>query len=570
MTHRTRYSIASARICRAAFTLMELMISIAIVLVLMLGINFVFGTSAKTISTGMAVTAVSREIRGARKVLENDFLRAVPGTEMPGLLIHNEVVYAWRDKNDKLTDQDGDPTTYDVDGDPGNGDEIDLSPNGDATGLNPAAWSPTTPAPYGNLPGVFNQRRHRIDRISFYAKNTGTPYARQTGDANTYVNGETSTEAWIQYSLLRIADNSGLGYWKPGARGDKSGSVYPDEQANQNNFFTSQWQFGRRVTLLKDPAKLGVGATYYQTPYLSFAAQARRVTQSPMSIPPQTFQSVPFNRENPPYPNATPWIIPESRVDLAGTTITQMRDLFSPTGALGAIPWWNDADPTTTTASTNRDRRDFDDPLPGITLNYLSWAKPFVDKTNFATSVADQTRETALTTPLFMRGVSQFIVEFAGDFYDQGNISAGLPEPIGTIDYVPDAATGGFRIRWYGMPRETDGVPGIAAGDTQPVAVAPLASPFGGTPVAKRYVLNSPHEGPERQRMALTLPYVYVWNPTVVGGDPVGAIVTPPTAAVPGNSNNVRPSLIRFTLEVTDANGRMEEGQRMEFVFRVK
>src|SRR5688500_5578454 len=117
------------RPCRPGFTLVELMISVAIVLVLMLGINYVFSTSAKTISTGMAVTGVTREIRGARKVLENDFRNAVAAEEMPAIIIHNEIVYAWKDRQDKLTDADGDPTTFDVDGVAG--DEVDLSPNTD-------------------------------------------------------------------------------------------------------------------------------------------------------------------------------------------------------------------------------------------------------------------------------------------------------------------------------------------------------------------------------------------------------------------------------------------------------
>src|SRR2546423_183573 len=111
---------------RAAFTLIELMISIAIVLILMLGINFVFSMSTRTISTGMALSTIGRDLRNARKVMQADFDNAVGAKEMPAVMIHSEHVYAWRDKQDKLADADNIPATYDVDGDQGNGDEINL------------------------------------------------------------------------------------------------------------------------------------------------------------------------------------------------------------------------------------------------------------------------------------------------------------------------------------------------------------------------------------------------------------------------------------------------------------
>ena len=85
-------------------------------------------------------------------------------------------------------------------------------------------------------------------------------------------------------------------------------------------------------------------------------------------------------------------------------------------------------------------------------LNYLPWAKPFVDKSAnmqnrpYAEKLANQTREVALTTPIFLRGCSQFYVEFAGDFFEQS-----IGEPLGTIDYdlLPGGAGAGSRIHWY-------------------------------------------------------------------------------------------------------------------------
>jgi prepilin-type N-terminal cleavage/methylation domain-containing protein len=579
-TNMTRLSVhlrrSRRRHSRIGFTLIEVMISVAIVLVLMLGINYVFSTSAKTISIGMAATGVNREIRGARKVFEKDFANAVSAEEMPALIIHNEIVYAWKDKQDKLTDADNDPTTYDVDGEPG--DEIDMSPNTDATGLDPSKWSPTTPAPYGNLPGVLNSRRHRVDRISFFVRNSNDPYKRQTGNSATYVSTITSPEAWIQYGLLRLADNNGVTYWKPGARGDQNAGAYPDEAGNQNNFFTTQWTLGRKVMLLVgDPSSLPPESTFIPTTGaaasffgLNFGAPAQRKT---------TTQTLPYNRETPPYATATPWRPEESRIDLvsvtplgAATGGSPMQLMRARVALAGANPFWGDSDPTTTTPSTNRDKRTYTDPPQAgfpLSLNYLSWAKAFVNKSNFATSPADQTRETALTTPIFLRGVQQFIVEFAGDFYDQG--TALEPEPLGTIDYVPNAVTGD-QIRWYGMPRETDGVPGIGVKDTRPLL------PAANAPLKRDNSASTPRFDTgkgltmEKARLTLTSPYWWAWGPT----DPTPANV--PTAAGPGGvpaavagaPYNIRPSLIRITMELMDSNGRLADGQRIELVFRLK
>src|SRR5688572_11755926 len=133
MRNANRQSPARSAARRAAFTLIELMISIAIVLVLMLGINYVFSTSAQTISTGMALTGVSREMRNARRVIEADFRSAVPTEEMPALVIHSEAMMAFQSPQDKLADGDGNPATYDVNGEQAdpppaiNGDEVTAS-----------------------------------------------------------------------------------------------------------------------------------------------------------------------------------------------------------------------------------------------------------------------------------------------------------------------------------------------------------------------------------------------------------------------------------------------------------
>src|SRR5688500_4405907 len=94
---------------RSAFTLVELMISIAIVLVLMLGINFVFSMTARTIGSGMALSLAGRDIRNARKVMQTDFDNSVGVAESPALIIHSEVVPAFLNRQDMLADYDYSP-----------------------------------------------------------------------------------------------------------------------------------------------------------------------------------------------------------------------------------------------------------------------------------------------------------------------------------------------------------------------------------------------------------------------------------------------------------------------------
>jgi prepilin-type N-terminal cleavage/methylation domain-containing protein len=508
---------------RRAFTLTELLISVAIVLVLMLGINYVFSTSAKTISTGMAVTGVTREHRGARKVFEQDFRNAVKPEEMPALIIHNEAVYAWRDKQDKLTDADADPSTYDVDGVAG--DEIAMN------GFDPASWG---------LPGIYNFRRHRVDRISFFASNGTDPYARQTGDENTYRGPQTAPDAWIQYGMLRLPDNGGTVYWKPGARG----TPVVDEQGNHNNFFATQWAIGRRVMLLRNLETLPTGTrfiTVNNTPASALGLNIGALTNLP--------------RENPPYPTAAPWKVEESRLDLVGVqafgtaTGTPLQRMSARVAAFGNFA---------TDGDVNRDRRTYTDTQAGVTLNYLAWAKPFVNKSGFANSITHQTRETALTTPVFLRGATQFIVEFAGDFYDQSGTGT---ETGGTNDF--EMVDGAQKMRWYGLPRDADG---DGTMDVRPfVGAGAWPAPPTQQP---RWNAGTFESAPA------TGTRIYAWGPITAGmtepvaGKPANGL-EPAVTFTPGHANYVRPSLVRIVINLTDPQGRLLEGQTISQVFRL-
>src|SRR5947209_20458033 len=57
---------------RAGFTLVELMVSIALALLLVIGINAVFKMSSDTVGTGMQMGEITRQFRTVDKVLGND------------------------------------------------------------------------------------------------------------------------------------------------------------------------------------------------------------------------------------------------------------------------------------------------------------------------------------------------------------------------------------------------------------------------------------------------------------------------------------------------------------------
>ena len=72
MTCETRH-LPPAR----AFTLVELMISIALVLVIILGVNAIFKMASDTVNAGQALSGANRDNRAIQSVIYQDFQSAV-------------------------------------------------------------------------------------------------------------------------------------------------------------------------------------------------------------------------------------------------------------------------------------------------------------------------------------------------------------------------------------------------------------------------------------------------------------------------------------------------------------
>src|SRR5262245_30089228 len=80
------------------FTLIEVMISMALVLGLIIGINAVFKMAADTVGTGTALSAKMRDARAIQAVFYNDISHAVvAGDRLPFLIIDSRTQAAYVD-----------------------------------------------------------------------------------------------------------------------------------------------------------------------------------------------------------------------------------------------------------------------------------------------------------------------------------------------------------------------------------------------------------------------------------------------------------------------------------------
>ncbi len=93
--------------------------------------------------------------------------------------------------------------------------------------------------------------------------------------------------------------------------------------------------------------------------------------------------------------------------------------------------------------------------------------------------------------PAVIRGCSQFIIEYTGNFYTKdlvGNVANSAPDPSNQLDFYTDAR--GFKhVRWYGFPRAVN-----SFGTVNPLNgdVVPLRDVVGTTANAERFSANFP------------------------------------------------------------------------------
>jgi prepilin-type N-terminal cleavage/methylation domain-containing protein len=404
------------------FTLIELMISIALVLLLMVGINQVFKVTGETVGTSQTIADGVRDARAVQSVMADDMAHMLTGRDSPCMIIRSERTAAFKDRKDELGDRDYSATlntpsavddsirTTDMDG-----DNVEDPPT--------SASSPDV------IPrAIYGVRNRRIDQINFFARGT---FRRQTGNDGTYVADMSSNAAWIWYGHLKQPDSTGaanqyklLGTGVPDLlSGDPIGTF----QTNPNNFYSSQWILGRMIVLLRTPTTPGnvinddegvsqyyVGAAGGLSPFAPLGQESRATT-------------------------STRWDVQWSRFDLAGVEGTgdpvQSFNTVLATG-MGTYPeFWAGAQG----------------------MMYRFQGSPYPLKPLSAEGMAR-------VAPTLLQHCSQFMVEFAGDFLSQDDAPT-LPDgsinpnygavtalqPDNQIDFIINEQTKVKTIRWYGF-----------------------------------------------------------------------------------------------------------------------
>jgi len=492
---------------QSAFTLVEVMISIAIALVLILGISQIFSLAQQATGAGMAVLSATEQTRGAQQRFLEDFRYMDNGTDSPGLVITSYSDAAVRNRADYIGNTAGTATP------------MQMNNLVTGTGSVTAGTAITT-----------NSRIHRVDRAVFWARNL---FYRQTSDPPNLTSTTSSDEAMIWLGHVDLPYNTTIANWTDTAV--DSGNYYPPGvtpvTTNQNNFFASDWILGREVMLLiPTPPDInyypGVPTTPVPTSAtvspLSLLAPAKSVTGTAVKL------------------NA-------SRYDLAATSISALRQFLATRGTTASAGgyWWEELSGVKMTAAGS----------PTIKTDVRYWANPFLKKPGSTGDANWMSAAAAQTYPVFARGCTQFIVEFAGNFLTQddnptdtayGNVLAGKPDPTGKIDFVIDPATKARHIRWYGFPRDLNGDGVIDAVHD----VAPVATSNGGTPllferaVPANYTLTASGTTPPTSQA-----YQCAWGPDT---DAYG---------IP------RPRMIRITMALDDPGGHLNTEQVYQYVY---
>src|SRR5688572_9017427 len=549
IVHRSAFHHSSFIVHRSAFTLVELMVSVAMVVLLLFGIHQVFRMSSNTIGTGQAVNAITREIRAAQTVMQEDFRRSLKesplfvissqpvgvvvdpstGTSITPRLAPNPFHFTSRAERDR--DLDRNAATIDRDGD-GN----------EETSYGPA-----------HLAQV-NDRIHRSDIFGFCARGL---FSRQTADDGLFVSPTKSYDAWIWYGHTRLPDRLIPGYFDPG--------VIPGTPPNteSENQFASNWVLGRRAVLMKDPDTILSGTlnpreSFIGVPVTNVGTTPIRVPLRYDSLPPSGIKTASVAGRRPP-------TLIQSRLDIVGVTSEQFRlDVIRMRQALGfGANWW-----------TN------------------TWWTPLVFRYECDPHVKKpiNSENMARTTPHFVGGASHFIVEFAGDFLTQDNNptnpTTGNPNPNyglvtgagpdGVIDFImlypalERQADAGYtqepqlrvrRTRWYGLPRDSNG-DGLITGCQEQGARANAMPDV--VPVYDVLVSNTSLNREPRPAFEVAWP-----------GDPrndhqkangYGTIKNPQSFRYVCAWTDSAPAMIRIVMKLEDPAGRLADGQWTEFV----
>jgi|GEM_PF-1105821 len=613
------------------FTLVEVMLSLFIALLLLYGMNRLFGDTARAIQAGNAGADATRNGRAVAPIIFDD-LRSC-AADSPAFIISSNLVPQYLSATDAK-----------------------------ASGSTPLIADTTYTDNSGCLLG---DHLHRADSVSFFARGL---FQRKTANSGFTVSTTTSNEAFIHYGHVRVAAD-GINF------------IGPDDYAGKAEPYAAEWVLGRNVVLLADannvlPNALDLGSpgppvippkreVFYPNtptgslpnstslPYSgSFVASAGNLSPLGYGSPDATYAGGGVAVA----PNQ---VVQSSRYDLAGTTIEQFRSIITnaANASAGNHPyyfWWaplvyqqphdtvsggvpqignlspSPAAPLATSISH---------PTVGGGSNNQWFPRYRFQASNVLSPSPMTSQDQANLASYFLEHVSQFIVEYAGDFVTQdsstGNVTDTVPD--GQIDWVcatkgvwttsasyvpgdividPNAgasanakywqaiapATGASpngpnwqtvtpprQIRWYGMPRDVTG-----SGHVYTANFALPRNPPGHAqanllnnvvPLSDIWLMSS-------QNSTRSLPYEVETGATLKPAAPSVdsmtikdyAYVPPDTTGNPASGTtgmsaysrytavwrNDVPAMVRILIKVDDPNSVLADGPWFEYVFRLK
>jgi hypothetical protein len=209
----------------------------------------------------------------------------------------------------------------------------------------------------------------------------------------------------------------------------------------------------------------------------------------------------------------------------------------------------------------------------------------------------------AKAMPVLLNNCSQFLVEYAGDFVTQdtrqfvpdpsnanvlianvdwGNVTG--PGPDNVIDFVVDH-TGvtntnylvAAKIRWYGLPRDTNGdriIQGYANNPNFPRALYQSGQAYNGPTKSNELIDVVPLDDVLRTSTSVYQPAAFERELPLPSTSGDYAMDLAPGAAGPTKAAfrytcvwaNNAPTMIRIVLKIEDPAGRLSEGQWYEYV----
>jgi hypothetical protein len=418
------------------------MLSLFIALLLLLGVNAVFRASSQTIQAGQALNTAVRNARAVQPIFFNDLKNCAP--DSPAFVISSSFVPQWLNA-------------------------------ADATANNATPGALPTPS----TGFILSDHLHRADSLSFFARGL---FKRKTSDTGSLISPISSDEAFIHYGHLRTLTNDGVTY------------LGPDDYAGIAEPYAANWVLGRNVILLQqDEVAVFSPKAVLQTNYYPMAPSSPQTDFSPQVPVAGEWLAggfTPTGSSVTLYPgNLTPLgygtnggtgqpQLQTSRYDLASARMDQFRSMITNAAyaqaqqAAAANPyvfWWtplvyqqgySGLDTTVNSAFTSRlllpvQPYPYTPLVSGVSFTLTA---PYNTSTprmatgggnnqwfpryrflgsSIPSPNAIQASDVAGMAPFFQEHVSQFIVEYAGDFLSQdsyGNIIDTVPD--GQIDWL--------------------------------------------------------------------------------------------------------------------------------------